>query len=96
MDKSRITNTFHLFVLNLFSNHFYEGGNALYTFDENDISNRQSLKKIFEQILGIKRILAAFLVVEKNPNFVTRKELKGIQYDNLYGPIVDKNVFPLK
>ena len=96
MDKSKITNTFHLFVLNLFSNFWYDGGKSLYTFDKEDISDLQSLKKMFAQNLGIKRVLSAFLVVNKDPKLVTQRELKGIDYDDLYGPIVDKNQFPLK
>ena len=94
MAKSKITNTFHLFVLNLFANHFYEGGPYLTIFDGEDISNLKSLKKMFLQELGIKRVYSAFLVVHKDPKIVAQKDLKEIDYDNLYGPVVDKRLFP--
>ena len=49
---------------------------------------------MFLQELGIKRVYSAFLVVHKDPKIVAQKDLKEIDYDNLYGPVVDKRLFP--
>ena len=49
---------------------------------------------MFVKETGIQRVLSAFLVDHKDPKFVAKKDLKEIDYDNLYGPVVDKRLFP--
>ena len=99
MEGSNLSQKFHIYVLNLFHPEeiiFYEGGPTVYTFYRQDTANLKSLKLIFETKLGIKRVLSAFLVVNREPQLLTKKEVKNFKCDELYSHMVDKYEFPIK